>query len=167
MADISVPYWNIVDVNMLCEGARLIGFDLDNTLARDRQGKDVADVVGDESKLEAGWLIDRLPVQLERLGTGGIARLEFGERIRDEVGDELQGLEDVGFSGGVGPVDRSALEQLNPRQPRQVGSDQAFIATLLVIAGDQAERLLVPNRAEVGDLEFDKHDSIVVERGEK
>lgn len=36
MADISVPYWNIVDVNMLCEGARLIGFDLDNTLARHR-----------------------------------------------------------------------------------------------------------------------------------
>ena len=37
MADISVPYWNIVDVNMLCEGARLIGFDLDNTLARSKK----------------------------------------------------------------------------------------------------------------------------------
>mgnify|MGYP002243207440 CR=1 FL=1 len=30
-------YWNIVDVNMLCEGARLIGFDLDNTLARSKK----------------------------------------------------------------------------------------------------------------------------------
>lgn len=34
MTDISVPCWNDVDIEELCNGVRLIAFDLDNTLAR-------------------------------------------------------------------------------------------------------------------------------------
>ena len=37
MADISVPCWNSVDPDALCAGARLIAFDLDNTLARSKK----------------------------------------------------------------------------------------------------------------------------------
>lgn len=36
MADISVPCWNDVNIDDLCAGARLIAFDLDNTLARSK-----------------------------------------------------------------------------------------------------------------------------------
>ena len=37
MADISVPCWNDVNIDDLCAGARLIAFDLDNTLARSKK----------------------------------------------------------------------------------------------------------------------------------
>lgn len=37
MTDISVPCWNDVDIEELCNGARLIAFDLDNTLARSKK----------------------------------------------------------------------------------------------------------------------------------
>ena len=75
MADISVPYWNIVDVNMLCEGARLIGFDLDNTLARSKKPMkadmaecfsaltsliDVAVITGGKYSLLQSQVVDRL-----------------------------------------------------------------------------------------------------------
>lgn len=75
MADISVPYWNIVDVNMLCEGARLIGFDLDNTLARSKKPMkadmaecfsaltsliDVAVIAGGKYSLLQSQVVDRL-----------------------------------------------------------------------------------------------------------
>ena len=37
MTDISVPCWNDVDIEELCNGVRLIAFDLDNTLARSKK----------------------------------------------------------------------------------------------------------------------------------
>lgn len=37
MSDIAVPFWNEVDLDALCSGARLLAFDLDNTLARSKK----------------------------------------------------------------------------------------------------------------------------------
>ena len=81
MADISVPYWNIVDVNMLCEGARLIGFDLDNTLARSKKPMkadmaecfsaltsliDVAVITGGKYSLLQSQVVDRLSDHVDK-----------------------------------------------------------------------------------------------------
>ena len=84
MADISVPYWNIVDVNMLCEGARLIGFDLDNTLARSKKPMkadmaecfsaltsliDVAVITGGKYSLLQSQVVDRLSDHADEVET--------------------------------------------------------------------------------------------------
>lgn len=81
MADISVPCWNDVNIDDLCAGARLIAFDLDNTLARSKKPMkddmaecfsaltsliDVAVITGGKYALLKSQVVERLTGQANR-----------------------------------------------------------------------------------------------------
>lgn len=81
MTDISVPCWNDVDIEELCNGVRLIAFDLDNTLARSKKPMkddmaecfsaltsliDVAVITGGKYALLKSQVVERLTGQANR-----------------------------------------------------------------------------------------------------
>ena len=81
MADVSVPCWDAVDVEELCEEAELIAFDLDSTLARSKKPMkddmanifsiltsliDVAVITGGKYALLQSQVVDRLTGQANR-----------------------------------------------------------------------------------------------------
>ena len=81
MSDVSVPRWDAVDIDALCEGVELIAFDLDNTLARSKKPMkddmakvfsiltsliDVAVITGGKYALLQSQVVDRLTDTADR-----------------------------------------------------------------------------------------------------
>ena len=100
MTDISVPCWNDVDIEELCNGVRLIAFDLDNTLARSKKPMkddmaecfsaltsliDVAVITGGKYALLKSQVVERLTGQANRshlhlMPTSGTRYYRIGRR---------------------------------------------------------------------------------------
>ena len=79
LAVVSVPMWNDVDVDALCSGARVVAFDLDNTLARSK--KPMKDDMAERFSL----LTTLIPVAVVSGGKYALVTSQITDRLTAEA----------------------------------------------------------------------------------
>ena len=137
MTDISVPCWNDVDIEELCNGVRLIAFDLDNTLARSKKPMkddmaecfsaltsliDVAVITGGKYALLKSQVVERLTGQANRshlhlMPTSGTRYYRWGGSDWAPV-----------FAHDLSADDRAKAYESLERNAREQGSQITFSA---------------------------------------
>jgi len=110
-----------------------------------------------ERDLKFRRLSRRITVELEGLRSRGIPRLDARRRPQHKFGKVPDCLDHIRLARRVGTIDGRALQKPHPGQPRQIAVDHGLREILVHVARNQAERLLLADGPEIGNLELNQH----------
>src|SRR5439155_1239096 len=105
-----------------------------------------------ERGLEKTCLATQFRGELEWDDWDFIANIHRSCRILDKSLHEVNRLDEVALSGGVGPENGCALEQLKSPE------GDAVVQMLCVRTGDETKGLRLSEGTEVADAKLDQHD---------